>query len=98
MTYEDLLGAPVELTDPEGRVYRFEVECVIPYAGQSYVVLHGQQDHEQLLITHPEQGEDGTLGFVVAQEEDIIEAVMEKRLMTKIREDLRSLPDVPAEQ
>ena len=81
-THSPLDEALVELTAPDGRVFQFRYVTTIPYAGEEYVVLmeleKDAQGEEQLLITRVEEGEEGQLAFVVAEEEDVIQAVFEK--------------------
>lgn len=84
MNEQELIGAPVCLTAPDGKEYRFVVDDFIPYAGETYVVLRGEEDMDQLLITEISQAEDGSTLFGVVEEDDIIETVMEKRLAKRI--------------
>ena len=74
-----LLGAPVELTAPDGRVFRFRVLSLVPYAGDTYAVLEYDQADGQLLVTHIEPHPDAP-AFVVVTEDDIITAVLEKQV------------------
>lgn len=89
MTHSPLEDALVELTAPDGRVFRFRYAATLPYAGEEYVVLleleTDAQGEEQLLITRVEEAEDGQLSFVVAQEEDVIQAVFQKYMDLTIR-------------
>lgn len=79
---ESLSGAQVELTAPDGTVYRFTYAATIPYAQEDYVVLmelaRDDKGDEQLLITRLLETPEGDLSFVVVEEEDIITAVFEK--------------------
>lgn len=83
--YEDkgfLNGALVELTAPDGTVYRFTYVATIPYAQEDYVVLMELEadgkGNDQLLITRLLDTPEGDLSFVVVEEEDIVTAVFEK--------------------
>ena len=90
----DLTGAVVELTAPDGRVYRFRYGATIPYAGVDYVVLReiaGGED-EQILITRVEETPEG-LAFVAAEEEDVIEQVYGKYCLSSIRAAVADLPE-----
>lgn len=88
-THSPLDEALVELTAPDGRVFQFRYVTTIPYAGEEYVVLmeleKDAQGEEQLLITRVEEGEEGQLAFVVAEEEDVIQAVFEKYMALSIQ-------------
>ena len=88
-THFPLDEALVELTAPDGRVFQFKYVTTIPYAEQEYVVLmeleKDAQGEEQLLITRVEETEDGQLAFVVAEEEDIIQAVFEKYMAMSLQ-------------
>jgi hypothetical protein len=88
---EAFADALVELTAPDGRVFKFRFGAVIPYAGQDYVVLlELEEDEEQqekpdqpeqedkLLITRLLESPEGDLSFEVVQEEDVVEAVFQK--------------------
>lgn len=84
-----LEDAVVELTASDGQVYRFRFGAVVPYAGVDYVVLLGlgetAESQEELLITRLEKSPGGELSFEVAQEEDVIEAVLGKYLDRMVR-------------
>ena len=43
MTPNDLQGAAVALTAPDGTVYRFRYGASIPYAGETYAVLLSEE-------------------------------------------------------
>lgn len=77
-----LLSSLVELTSPDGTVYRFRYGAVLPYAGQEYVVLVeldvDPNGEEQLLITRLSESEEGELSFEVVTEDDIIQAILQK--------------------
>ncbi len=79
---EALSDSLVELTAPDGTVYRFRYGAVLPYAGQEYVVLveleNDPNGEEQLLITRLSESEDHELSFEVVTEDDIIQAILQK--------------------
>lgn len=79
MEQSDLIGAQVELSAPDGRVFCFHVNFLAPYAGETYAVLEHDADG-QLLVTTVEPAPDGQgqVAFTVVGEEDIISAVLEK--------------------
>ena len=89
MSEHELSDAVVELTAPDGQVYRFRYGATIPYAGQDYVVLLEMEDtpsgEEQILVTRLEE-EDGQLSFVVAEEEDVIQQVFDKYVAMTIHQ------------
>lgn len=90
--HSPLANALVELTAPDGRVFQFRYVATLPYAGEDYVVLmeleKDPNGQEQLLITRLEEGEDGLLSFLVAQEEDVIQAVFEKYVALSLQDAL----------
>ena len=91
-------GIPlVELTGPDGTVYQFCYGAMIPYAGQEYAVLielePDENGEEQILVTRVEKAEDGNLAFVVAQEEDVIQAVFDKYVKLSVENGLEGLSD-----
>lgn len=92
----DLSDAIVELTAPDGRVYRFRYGAVVPYAGTDYVVLLEMEcdanGEEQILITRLEDTPEG-LSFVVAEEEDVIEQVFSKYCALSLQEAIADLPE-----
>lgn len=79
---EAIKDALVELTAPDGTVYRFRYGAILPYSGQEYVVLveleNDANGEEQLLITRLSNTEDGELSFEVVTEDDIIQAILQK--------------------
>ena len=77
---EALLGARVRLSAPDGRSFDFFVADLVPYAGDTYVVLRREGKDEQLLITHLETDADSAPVFVVVEDETLIERVMEIRV------------------
>ena len=91
-------GIPlVDLTGPDGTVYHFRYGAMIPYAGEEYAVLLelelDESGEEQVLITKVEKAEDGNLAFVVAEEEDIIQAVFDKYVALSVENGLEGLTD-----
>lgn len=91
-------GIPlVDLTGPDGTVYHFRYGAMIPYAGEEYAVLLemelDENGEEQVLITKVEKTEDGTLSFVVAQEDDVIQAVFDKYVALSVENGLDGLTD-----
>ena len=91
-------GIPlVDLTGPDGTVYQFRYSAMIPYAGEEYAVLLEMEldanGEEQVLITKVEKTEDGSLAFVVAEEEDVIQAVFEKYVALSVENGLDGLTD-----
>jgi uncharacterized protein YrzB (UPF0473 family) len=97
MSEHELNDAVVELTAPDGQVFRFRYGATIPYAGQEYVVLLEMEDdangEEQILITRVEEMEDGQLSFVVAEEEDVIQQVFDKYVAMTIHQAVDGLQD-----
>ena len=91
-------GIPlVDLTAPDGRVFHFRYGAMIPYAGEEYAVLLelelDENGEEQVLITKVEKTEDGQLGFVMVQEDDIIQAVFNKYVALGVEMGLEGLTD-----
>ena len=91
-------GIPlVDVTGPDGTVYHFRFGAMVPYAGAEYAVLLemelDENGEEQVLITKVEKTEDGSLAFVVAEEEDIIQAVFEKYVAMGVEAGLEGLSD-----
>ena len=91
-------GVPlVDLTGPDGTVFHFRYGAMIPYAGEEYAVLlemeTDENGEEQVLITKVEKAEDGNLAFVVAEEEDIIQAVFDKYVSLSVESGLEGLTD-----
>ena len=91
-------GIPlVDLTGPDGTVYHFRYSAMIPYAGEEYAVLLemelDENGEEQVLITKVEKTEDGNLSFVVAEEEDVIQAVFDKYVALGVQAGLEGLTD-----
>ena len=75
-----LPGARVRLSAPDGRCFDFFVDDLIPYAGDTYVVLCRDGQGEQLLVTHLETDADGAPVFEVVGDENTIERVLERRV------------------
>ena len=94
---EQLIGQQVELSTPEGDVYRFVIRSVQPYAGESYAVLGEEKQDGQLLVTHVETDALGAPVFVVVGEEDIITAVLEKQVAETIMRSLEGVQDTDEE-
>lgn len=95
---EGMDGIPlVELTAPDGTVFKFRYGAMIPYAGQEYAVLieleESPEGEEQVLITRVEKGEDGNLVFVVAEEQDVIQTVFDKYLKLSVEAGLEGTAD-----
>ena len=91
-------GIPlVDITGPDGTVFHFRFGAMIPYAGEEYAVLLelelDENGEEQVLITKVEKTEDGNLGFVVAEEEDIIQTVFDKYVKLSVENGLEGLED-----
>ena len=91
-------GIPlVDVTGPDGTVYHFRFGAMVPYAGEEYAVLLelelDENGEEQVLITKVEKAEDGNLAFVVAEEEDIIQAVFDKYVKLSVENGLEGLTD-----
>ena len=91
-------GIPlVDVTGPDGTVYHFRFGAMIPYAGEEYAVLLEMEldanGEEQVLITRVEKAEDGNLTFVVAEEEDVIQAVFDKYVKMSVENGLEGLED-----
>ncbi|MDD6050744.1 MAG: DUF1292 domain-containing protein [Clostridiales bacterium] len=87
----------VELTGPDGTLYHFRYGAMIPYAGEEYAVLLemelDESGEEQVLITKVEKTEDGSLAFVVAEEDDVIRAVFDKYVALSVENGLEGLTD-----
>ena len=91
-------GIPlVDVTGPDGTVYHFRFGAMVPYAGAEYAVLMelelDENGEEQVLITKVEKAEDGNLAFVVAEEEDVIQAVFDKYVKLSVENGLEGLED-----
>ena len=91
-------GIPlVDITGTDGTVFHFRFGAMIPYAGEEYAVLLemelDENGEEQVLITKVEKAEDGNLAFVVAEEEDVIQAVFDKYVALGVQAGLEGLTD-----
>ena len=73
---DSLLGAAVELSAPDGRVFRFSVSALIPYGGALFAVLEEEGGAQQLLVTRVETGGNGAPIFLVEGDEAVIDAVL----------------------
>ena len=93
MDAEALLGAKVDLSTPDGQVLHFQVQSLVPYAGETYAVLAHLDGENELLVTHIEMNEDETPAFVVVGEDDIISAVMEKLVARTIARSMEDCAD-----
>ena len=100
MRQESLIGAPVELSAPDGRIFLFHVEAVEKYAGESYAVLSHDEEKDQFLVTWFHDDPEGRVAFHVVQEEDILSAVLNKFLDHRVQQSLarEPLPDLPDEE
>lgn len=90
----DLKGAKVELTAPDGTVYRFRYGATVPYAGEEFAVLLSEEtgEAEQILITRMEE-QDGQVAFIAAQEDDVVEQVWSKYCDMMIMQAVQDLPE-----
>lgn len=77
MNARNLIGAPVALQAPDGRVFRFHVAALVPYQGDTYAVLEEEGENSQMLVTLVEMGDDHIPSFLVQGDEAIITGVME---------------------
>lgn len=74
---ESMIGAPVALQAPDGRMFRFHVAALVPYQEDTYAVLEEDGENGQMLVTLLEMTEDNIPAFLVQGDEDIITGVME---------------------
>ena len=90
----ELIGAKVELTGPDGTVYRFRYGATVPYAGEEFAVLLSEEtgDEERILITRMEE-QDGAVAFIAAEEDDVVEQVWSKYCDMMIRLAMQDLPE-----
>ena len=93
MDAQALIGAQVELGAPDGRVFRFTVQSLVPYAGETYAVLAHEEGENELLVTHVEMGAENAPVFVVVGEDDIISGVMEKLVARTIARSMEDCTD-----
>ena len=94
MDLEALIGAQVELSAPDGRIFHFRVASLVPYAGEAYAVLEHMAEDGQLLVTHIETDADNAPVFVVVGEDDIISGVLEKQVAQTIARAMEQVEDV----
>lgn len=95
---EGMEGIPlVELTAPDGTVFKFRYGAMIPYAGEEYAVLieleETAEGEEQILVTRVEKAEDGNLEFIVAEEPDVIQTVFDKYVKLSVEAALEGTED-----
>ena len=90
----ELIGAKVALTAPDGTVYHFRYGATVPYAGEEFAVLLSEEagDGEQILITRMEE-QEGTIAFIAAQEDDVVEQVWSKYCDMMVRQAAEDLPE-----
>ena len=88
----ELIGAQVALTAPDGAVWRFRCDALLPYAGETSAVLVSDADEGPVRITRPVR-QGGTMAFVAAQEEDVVERVLDKYHQELIRRAVADLPE-----
>lgn len=93
MDAQALIGARVELSAPDGRVFHFQVVSLVPYAGETYAVLEHEGEDGQLLVTHVETDADQAPVFVVVGEDDIITSVLEKQVAQTIARAMENMDD-----
>ena len=74
---EQLLGAQVQLSDPEGNVYRFRVCALVPQDGELFAVLEHDENH-QWLIAQVETGADDAPVFSVTDDQELIDTILER--------------------
>lgn len=84
MDPQALIGAEVELSAPDGRVFHFRVMSLVPYNGEVYAVLEHMADDGQLLVTLVEAGADQAPVFIVVGDEEIISGVLEQQVARTI--------------
>ena len=85
MEQERLIGAPVKISAPDGRIFLFHVASVEVYAGTEYAVLENDEETDFNLVTRIESRDDGQTAFHLSREEDVIEAVLSKYLERRVR-------------
>lgn len=74
---KQLLGAQVQLSDPEGNVYRFRVCALVPQDGELFAVLE-HNESRQWLIAQVETGADDAPVFSVADDQELIDTILER--------------------
>ena len=98
MDLEALIGAQVDLSAPDGRIFHFRVASLVPYAGEAYAVLEHMAEDGQLLVTHIETDADNAPVFVVVGEDDIISGVLEKQVAQTIARAMESVQEQDADE
>ena len=88
MNPQNLIGAPVALQAPDGRVFRFQVAALVPFRNDTYAVLEEEGNMGQMLVTLVEVGEDHIPSFLVQGDEEIITGVMETLVARSIAHSL----------
>lgn len=88
MNPQSLIGAPVALQAPDGRVFRFHVAALVPFRNDTYAVLEEEAESGQMLVTLVEVGDDNIPAFVVQGDEEIITGVMETLVARSIARSL----------
>ena len=88
MNPHSLIGAPVALQAPDGRVFRFHVAALVPFRNDTYAVLEEESESGQMLVTLVEVGEDHIPSFLVQGDEEIITGVMETLVARSIARSL----------
>lgn len=72
----------VELTAPDGTVFRFRFGAVIPHEQAEYAVLLEMEDNpdgeEQLLVTRIEPTEEGGMTFVVEENPQVVQEIFQR--------------------
>lgn len=100
MTNKELEGMEeplVELTAPDGTVFRFRFGAVIPHEEMEYAVLLELEDNsdgeEQVLVTRIEPTENGGMTFVVEEDSSKVEAIFKKYVALQTEQGLEGLTD-----
>ena len=95
MEQERLIGAPVQISAPDGRIFLFHVAAVEVYAGTAYAVLENDEDSTFFLVARMERQGEGHTAFYVSAEEDVIDAVLGKYLDRRVKKilDANGSPD-----
>lgn len=72
----------VELTAPDGTLFRFRFGAVIPHEQAEYAVLLEMEDNpdgeEQLLVTRIEPTEEGGMTFVVEENPQVVQEIFQR--------------------
>lgn len=100
MTNKELEGMEeplVELTAPDGTVFRFRFGAVIPHEEKEYAVLLELEDNsegeEQVLVTRIEPTDDGGMTFVVEEDAQMVQAVFQKYVNLQTEQGLEGIED-----